>query len=62
MPSVRWDTSAPRAGNIPENADYHLTRVDVKGQEAFFRRASYLCKVATKVYGDRQHSFDASRV
>ncbi|KTT29574.1 transposase [Pseudomonas oryzihabitans] len=47
--------------HIPENADYHLTRGDVKGQEAFFRRASYLCKVATKVYGDGQHSFDASR-
>jgi hypothetical protein len=27
-----------------------------------FYRASYLCKSATKAYGDGQHGFGASRV
>lgn len=47
--------------NIPKNPVYELTRSDLRGQEAFFHRASYLCKVATKVYGGRHHSFGASR-
>ena len=47
--------------NIPDNPTYELTRRDMEQQKAFFHRASYLCKVATKEYGDRHHSFGASR-
>lgn len=47
--------------HIPKNHRYHLHRDDWDGQAAFFYRASYLCKTATKEYGDRQHSFGASR-
>ncbi|WP_241342879.1 YagK/YfjJ domain-containing protein, partial [Pseudomonas aeruginosa] len=60
--------------HIPEKATY---RVDRKPRERkvagsdrkvlvdelpeLFYRASYLCKVATKSYGDRQRGFGASR-
>ncbi|HHX6486070.1 inovirus Gp2 family protein [Pseudomonas aeruginosa] len=60
--------------HIPDKATY---RVDRKPRERkvagsdrkvlvdelpeLFYRASYLCKVATKSYGDRQRGFDASR-
>ncbi|THG82986.1 inovirus Gp2 family protein [Pseudomonas sp. A-1] len=47
--------------HIPENPTYRLSRTDEEGHADFFYRASYLCKVATKAYGDRQHSFGASR-
>lgn len=52
---------------IPKNAYYKLTsknsadlnELDSFGE--FFFRASYLCKAATKTYGDGQHGFGASR-
>ena len=47
--------------HIPENPVYYITRDDERSQAEFFHRASYLCKAATKEYGDRQHSFGASR-
>ncbi len=47
--------------NIPANPVYELIRSDLRGQEAFFHRASYLCKVTTKEYGSRHHNFEASR-
>lgn len=47
--------------HIPENPVYRLSRADEEGQADFFYRASYLCKAATKTYGDRQHGFGASR-
>lgn len=47
--------------HIPENATYYITRDGWQSQTDFFHRASYLCKAATKEYGDRQHSFGASR-
>ncbi len=47
---------------IPDNAAYCLLRNDPQSQAAFFYRASYLCKVATKVYGSGQHVFGASRL
>lgn len=51
--------------NITNNATYRIYR-DVPGGKVdelpeLFRRASYLCKVATKSYGDRQRGFDTSR-
>ncbi|MNG32610.1 hypothetical protein D3C84_1186660 [compost metagenome] len=50
---------------IPVNATYRVDRYVGFGEEdqlpALFHRASYLCKAATKSYGDRQHSFGASR-
>ena len=47
---------------IPANSAYCLRRNDPQSQADFFYRASYLCKVATKVYGNGQHGFDASRL
>ncbi|PKM28840.1 MAG: inovirus Gp2 family protein [Gammaproteobacteria bacterium HGW-Gammaproteobacteria-11] len=47
---------------IPANSAYCLRRNDPQSQADFFYRASYLCKVATKVYGNGQHGFGASRL
>jgi hypothetical protein len=47
---------------IPRNACYHLHREDQASLEALFYRASYLCKAATKTYGDGAHGFGASRI
>lgn len=51
--------------HIPKNAEYLIDRVNRrrKGDELtdMFYRASYLCKVATKSYGDRQRGFGTSR-
>jgi hypothetical protein len=46
---------------IPNNPSYPINRDDPVGQEAFFYRASYLCKSATKAYGDGSHGFGCSR-
>ncbi len=48
--------------HIPENPTYNLRRDDELGQQELFFRASYLCKAATKAYGDGQHGFGYSRV
>lgn len=45
----------------PDNAVYRLHRDDLGSQAGLFYRASYLCKTATKVYGDGNHAFGASR-
>ena len=47
---------------IPSNPYYHLRRDDLAGQAEFFFRASYLCKAATKVFGDGHHGFGTSRI
>lgn len=51
--------------HIPKNAEYLIDRVKRpgKGDELadLFYRASYLCKQATKSYGDRQRGFGTSR-
>jgi len=47
--------------HIPENPSYYLRRDDELGQQELFFRASYLCKAATKAYGDGQHGFGYSR-
>ncbi|WP_213153404.1 inovirus Gp2 family protein [Pseudomonas carnis] len=46
---------------IPTNPFYYLNRGESEGQAAFFYRASYLCKSATKVFGDGSHGFGCSR-
>lgn len=51
--------------HIPRNAVYRIDREvgrdEVDELPALFQRASYLCKKATKSYGDRQRGFDTSR-
>ncbi|WP_046487645.1 inovirus Gp2 family protein [Pseudomonas veronii] len=46
---------------IPQNPSYFLNVGELEGQAAFFHRTSYLCKAATKVFGDGSHGFGASR-
>lgn len=49
---------------VPDNATYRVDRnasPDVDVLPDLFRRASYLCKAATKVFGDGQHGFGCSR-
>lgn len=46
---------------IPDNPCYHIYRDDNESIARFFYRASYLCKAATKVFGDGCHGFGASR-
>ncbi|AOX99694.1 hypothetical protein BJP62_04020 [Jeongeupia sp. USM3] len=46
---------------VPQNPCYHLHRDGMVGVDDFFYRTSYLCKAATKVFGDGVHGFGASR-
>lgn len=51
--------------HIPKNSTYRIDR-SLRREERdvlpdLFHRASYLCKVATKSYGDRQRGFGCSR-
>ncbi|MGH8381325.1 inovirus Gp2 family protein [Pseudomonas sp.] len=50
------------AVHIPDNPVYYLDRARSEGQHELFERASYLCKAATKAYGDGQHGFGCSRI
>ncbi|AIG03213.1 hypothetical protein HZ99_13950 [Pseudomonas fluorescens] len=43
------------------NPYYHLHRDDLARQADFFYRARYLCKSATKIFGNGSHSFGCSR-
>lgn len=47
--------------HIPTNAQYRIDRKNTEELRCLFLRASYLCKVATKSYGDRHRSFDCSK-
>ncbi|MBA1275324.1 inovirus Gp2 family protein [Stutzerimonas azotifigens] len=51
--------------HIPEKAEYlidrEIRRDGIDRLPELFNRASYLCKVATKSYGDRQRGFGTSR-
>lgn len=49
------------AVHIPDNPVYYLDRGQSEGQNELFYRASYLCKSATKAFGDGQHGFGSSR-
>lgn len=46
---------------IPKNPFYHIHRDNNDEIAKFFFRASYLCKSATKSFGDGSHGFGASR-
>lgn len=50
---------------IPKNAEYRVDREVRPGNVDYlpelFHRASYLCKAATKRYGDGSHGFGCSR-
>ncbi|EMA4529137.1 TPA: inovirus Gp2 family protein [Pseudomonas aeruginosa] len=47
--------------HVPENPVYRLHRDNLEAQRALFYRASYLCKSATKRFGDGNHGFGHSR-
>lgn len=47
--------------HIPDNAQFRVDRGNAEKLSRLFLRASYLCKVATKAYGDHHRSFDCSR-
>ncbi|SDV00992.1 inovirus Gp2 family protein [Pseudomonas mucidolens] len=47
--------------HIPKESTFHLTRHGYLELDEFFRRSSYLCKSATKVFGDGQHGCGGSR-
>jgi hypothetical protein len=48
--------------HIPENACYQISRGNNDSIAKFFYRTSYICKSATKVFGDGCHAFDTSRI
>lgn len=47
--------------HFPQSPSYTLTHGDSQSKDAFFQRASYLCKVATKHHGYGHHGYGASR-
>ncbi|PUA19194.1 inovirus Gp2 family protein [Glaciimonas sp. PCH181] len=47
---------------IPKNPYYHIHRDENVSIAEFFFRASYLCKSATKSFGNGSHGFGASRI
>ncbi|MFJ2681541.1 inovirus Gp2 family protein [Pseudomonas sivasensis] len=47
--------------HIPVNAEYHLSQDDPAEMDRYFHRVSYLCKAATKMYGNRCRVFSCSR-
>jgi hypothetical protein len=48
--------------HFPDNACYFLRRDDQGSTADFFYRASYMCKAATKAYGNGGHGFGSSRI
>jgi hypothetical protein len=48
--------------HIPVNAVWYLNRGEPRELEDLFLRSSYLCKAATKCFGDGQHAFECSRI
>jgi hypothetical protein len=64
-----WASALALPGNavsglvhIPDNAYYFLHRDDHGSIADFFYRASYMCKAATKTYGNGGHGFGSSRI
>ncbi len=47
--------------HFPQSPSYMLFRGDPQSVDAFFQRASYLCKVSTKHHGLGHHSYGGSR-
>jgi hypothetical protein len=61
--ALRWPVDEIRGlVEIPANPYYHIHRDDRASIAQFFSRASYLCKSATKCFGNGIHGFGASRV
>jgi len=48
--------------HFPENASYRLEASSPDSLSTFFYRASYLCKVDTKMFGFGHHGFGCSRI
>jgi hypothetical protein len=48
--------------HFPANPYYLLHREDTVGIDQFFERTSYMCKAATKEFGNGYHGFGASRL
>jgi len=48
--------------HIPENPVYQIRRDNAASFNSAFHRASYLCKVESKEYGQGFHSFGSSRI
>jgi hypothetical protein len=48
--------------HIPTNAVWYLDKGNLRELEDLFLRSSYLCKAATKCFGDGQHAFECSRI
>jgi len=46
---------------FPRDSQFQLSRTDRQALDAFFYRTSYLCKVATKQFGNGIHAFGYSR-
>ncbi len=46
---------------FPANSTFRIDRGDAEALANLFHRASYLCKVATKRFGDGNHGFGCSR-
>jgi len=65
---IQWHDSHGLAF-FPDNACFHLNanpgsgfrHGEIQGLSELFHRGSYLCKLNTKVYGQRTHSFGCSR-
>lgn len=47
---------------VPNRATYYVDLGELAGPSDLFFRASYLCKAATKEYGEGRHCFDCSRI
>jgi Inovirus Gp2 len=54
-------TQAEGLVHFPDNAVYRFELEEPQQLQAFFHRASYLCKVSSKQFGNGQHGFGASR-
>lgn len=46
---------------IPKDACYFIHRENIESIADYFMRASYLCKAATKTFGNGSHGFGSSR-
>ena len=59
--AITWEQSAGLV-EFPKNSTYRINNTEGDPATAeLVMRASYLCKAATKQYGDRRHSFGYSR-
>lgn len=57
---LTWDRNRPLI-HLPKKSQYQISRKDRASLHEAFHRVSYICKSATKRYGDGMRSFGASR-